>query len=277
MSTPPLPTNGHSAQQRHSKTAPSSGVWPAALLPRTVARIQNRLAMHVPVRRVAMTNKRPIVSFTFDDVPQSAATLGAQILREHDASGTFYVAGRLAGQNEGPWLHATVDELLALHRAGHELACHTFSHKRLYDLGSTEFGAEENRNADFFRALDSGITLRNFAYPWGIADFRRKPELARRFKTCRGVLPGINHGTIDPHFLHSMPLEEAHTNLAAVDHALDQARDLNGWLVFYGHEVSTAGGEFSCSPQMLRHALAGAQQRGMQIANIADASQLAGI
>lgn len=257
--------------------APSSGVWPGGFVPRMVARIQNRLAMHVPVRRVAMTNARPLVSFTFDDVPQSAATLGAAILREHDAYGTFYVAARLAGENEGPWLHATAEELLALHRAGHELACHTFSHKRLYDLGSADFRAEEDRNAEFFRALDPGIVLQNFAYPWGIADYRRKPELARRFKTSRGVLPGINHGTIDPHFLHAMPLEEAHTNVAAIDRALDEARDLNGWLVFYGHEVSTAGGQFSCSPDMLRHALAGAQRRGMQIANVAEATRLTGI
>lgn len=256
---------------------PSSGVWPVGFVPRTAARIQNRLAMHVPIRRVAMTNTRPIVSFTFDDVPQSAATLGAEILRDHDAHGTFYVAGRLAGENEGPWLHASVQELLALHRAGHELACHTFSHKHLYELGGSEFRAEEDRNAEFFRALDSGIVLRNFAYPWGVADFWRKRELARRFTTCRSVLPGINRGMIDPHFLHSMPLEEAHTNVAAVDHALDEAHDGNGWLIFYAHEVGTGGGTFCCSPALLRYALAGAQRRGMQIANIAEATRLAGI
>jgi peptidoglycan/xylan/chitin deacetylase (PgdA/CDA1 family) len=38
-----------------------------------------------------------MVSFTFDDIPKSAATIGAAILEEYDARGTFYVSGGLVG------------------------------------------------------------------------------------------------------------------------------------------------------------------------------------
>jgi peptidoglycan/xylan/chitin deacetylase (PgdA/CDA1 family) len=36
-----------------------------------------------------------MVSFTFDDVPKSAATVGATILEEYGGRATFYVAGSL--------------------------------------------------------------------------------------------------------------------------------------------------------------------------------------
>ncbi|WP_211912092.1 polysaccharide deacetylase family protein [Tardiphaga alba] len=233
--------------------------------------------MHVAVARKQMRNPGPLVSFTFDDVPVSAATLGAEILGEYGCHGTFYVAGSLAGTDEPLWSHATREQLLTLHRAGHELACHTYTHKRMYELGPAELAAEGDRNEAFFRALDPSITLRNFAYPWGLGDYGHKRALAGRFQTCRSVQPGINHGRIDPHFLHSTPLEDAHIDAAGVDCALDDVCALNGWLIFYAHEVATRSGEFICSPALLRHALAGAAARKIQVASVAEAVRLTGI
>jgi peptidoglycan/xylan/chitin deacetylase (PgdA/CDA1 family) len=42
-----------------------------------------------------------MVSFTFDDVPKSAATVGATILEEYGGRATFYVAGSLVSQWSG--------------------------------------------------------------------------------------------------------------------------------------------------------------------------------
>ena len=39
----------------------------------------------------------PMVSFTFDDLPKSAVTTGAEMLEAHGARGTFYVSGGLVG------------------------------------------------------------------------------------------------------------------------------------------------------------------------------------
>jgi peptidoglycan/xylan/chitin deacetylase (PgdA/CDA1 family) len=233
--------------------------------------------MHVPVRLARLKSERPIVSFTFDDVPKSAATLGAELLQEYDGHGTFYVAGGLVGSDSEQWAHATAPDLIALHRAGHELACHTFRHKRLYELDGAELVAEANRNEAFFKTLDPSIHLQNFAYPWGLGDFRRKRALSRRFDTCRSVQPGINQGIVDPQFLLSMPLEESHTDATHVDRALDEACKRGGWLIFYSHQVAAVSSEFTCSPALFRHALAGARRRDMQIASVAEAVCLAGI
>src|SRR5437870_5577238 len=69
-----------------------------------------------------------VASFTFDDFPKSALTVGGAILEKYEARATYYTAMQLAGtQNHlGPMFE--VDDIAAAHRAGHEIACHTFSH-----------------------------------------------------------------------------------------------------------------------------------------------------
>jgi peptidoglycan/xylan/chitin deacetylase (PgdA/CDA1 family) len=254
-----------------------AGVWPEAFGSRFAARVSNRLAIHVPLSYARLNNSRPIVSFTFDDVPHSAATVGAEILGEHGGHGTFYVAGGLVGTDGPLWRHATASELTALHHGGHELGCHTFSHQKLYQLGGARLIAEADRNEAFFKTLDPSIDLQNFAYPWGVGDFRRKWALSRRYRSSRSVRPGINKGRVDPQFLLSMALEATHIDAAGVDRVLDEACRVNGWLIFYGHEVATRSGAFVCSPALFSHAVAGARRRDMQIASVAEAIALAGI
>src|SRR5579863_7673978 len=98
------------------------------------ARVSNRLARHLFVAPLQLSGTSAMVSFTFDDIPKSAATVGAPILEEYDGRGTFYVAGSLVDQWSGHWTGASADEIVALHHGGHEVACHTFSHARASDL-----------------------------------------------------------------------------------------------------------------------------------------------
>ena len=44
------------------------------------ARVSNRLALHLCATPFRLHNSRPMVSFTFDDTPNSAATVGAPML-----------------------------------------------------------------------------------------------------------------------------------------------------------------------------------------------------
>jgi hypothetical protein len=49
-----------------------------------VARVSNRLARHFCVAPLELSDTGPIVSFTLDDVPKSAATVVAPILAEYN-------------------------------------------------------------------------------------------------------------------------------------------------------------------------------------------------
>jgi peptidoglycan/xylan/chitin deacetylase (PgdA/CDA1 family) len=240
------------------------------------ARVSNRLARHLGTAPFQLPGTSPMVSFTFDDIPKSAATIGASILEEYNARGTFYVSGGLVDQWSGHWIGAGADDIVALHRRGHELACHTFSHRPATDLDAAALTAEMEANRRYFLALEPSIRIENFAYPYGLGSVSRKRQLSKAFRTSRGILPGVNSGTVDLHFLRATPLIERDIDCEGIDRAFDEAVAKNGWLIFYSHDVDTVPSPYGCSPSMLRHALDAAARRNIPVLSVTEALRRAG-
>ncbi|MBA3706807.1 MAG: polysaccharide deacetylase family protein, partial [Bacteroidetes bacterium] len=69
----------------------------------------------------------PIVSFTFDDVENSAFTNGASILKKYGYHGTYYISLGLSYKNESRNGIFDSDLLEGIVNDGGELACHTYS------------------------------------------------------------------------------------------------------------------------------------------------------
>jgi peptidoglycan/xylan/chitin deacetylase (PgdA/CDA1 family) len=240
------------------------------------ARVGNRLARHFGGTPFRLQNNAPMVSFTFDDTPKSAATVGGEILDAYDARATFYVSGSLVDQWSGHWDGISADEIVALHRKGHEIACHTFSHARTPDLDAAALAAEIENNRRYLLALDPSIQIKNFAYPYGLGSVSHKGRLRKVFRSSRGIIPGINSGTVDLQFLRATPLIDKHIDREGIDRAFDEAIAKNGWLIFYSHDVAISPSPYGCSPSLLRHALEAASQRQIRILSVADALQSAG-
>jgi peptidoglycan/xylan/chitin deacetylase (PgdA/CDA1 family) len=240
------------------------------------ARISNRLSRHLGTAPVRLRNDSPMVSFTFDDVPKSAATTGAAMLDGYQARGTFYVAGGLVNKWSGHWTGLSDDDIVGLHRSGHELACHTFSHTPTPDLDAAALAAEIERNRNYLVRLDASIRLENFAYPYGLGSVLRKRQLGKVFHSSRGILPGINSGIVDLQYLRATPLIDLHIDRAAIDRAFDEAIASNGWLIFYSHDVTADPSPYGCTPALLRHALDEALRRNIPILSVANALRKAG-
>jgi peptidoglycan/xylan/chitin deacetylase (PgdA/CDA1 family) len=240
------------------------------------ARVSNRLARHLCTAPFQLSSTGPMVSFTFDDVPKSAATVGASILEAYNARGTFYISGGLVDQWSRHWAGVSADEIVGLHRKGHEVACHTFSHSCAIDLDAEAMTAEMEKNRRYLFTLDPSIRLENFAYPYGLGSLPRKRQLGKVFRSSRGILPGVNSGTVDLHYLRATPLVEQHIDADGIDRAFDEAVDKNGWLIFYSHDVETTPSPFGCSPSLLRHALEAASRRKIPVLSVADALRRAG-
>ena len=234
------------------------------------------MAMHLRVEPYRLRNATPMVSFTFDDVPKSAATVGAAVLEAHDVRGTFYVIGSQVGTSSPLWDMVDGDHVVALHRRGHEIACHTFSHKRACDLDAEALKAEIERNQRYLQSLDSSIRIENFAYPFGYGSFVRKRQLQTLFKSCRSIVPGVNSGAIDLQFLRAMPLIDRRIDHEGIERAFDQAQTDNGWLIFYTHDVADEPSPYGCSPALLNAALQAASRRKIPVLNMAEALQCAG-
>jgi peptidoglycan/xylan/chitin deacetylase (PgdA/CDA1 family) len=95
-----------------------------------------RVAYKSVAKTIRMRNQRPVVSFTFDDFPRSAALNGARILERHGARGTFYVAGSYCGKVVDGVVQYCAEDLSALSHGGHEIGCHTFNHRRVSSLAA---------------------------------------------------------------------------------------------------------------------------------------------
>jgi peptidoglycan/xylan/chitin deacetylase (PgdA/CDA1 family) len=240
------------------------------------ARVGNKLARHLRVSPATLNNSRPMVSFTFDDAPISAATRGAAMLEEYNARATFYLAGGLVDAWSGNWTGLSADHIVGLHRRGHEIACHTFSHARATDLTEAAMAAELEKNRLYLQGLDSSISIENFAYPYGTGSVLRKRQLGKAFHSSRGILPGVNSGTVDLQYLRAVPLIEHQIDRDGIDRVFDEALASNGWLIFYGHDVEATPSPYGCSPELLRHALEAAARRKIPALSVADALRFAG-
>jgi peptidoglycan/xylan/chitin deacetylase (PgdA/CDA1 family) len=242
-----------------------------ALWSEAVVRVNHRLAMHVPVGRVRLRNAAPMVSFTFDDLSKSAVITGAEMLEAHGARGTFYVSGGLVGVDTANWTSGDDDDVLSLHRRGHEIGCHTFSHRRTSDLDVNSLAGDIACNRRYFDLLDPSMQIETFAYPFGYGSFAHKYLLKSRFATCRSIVEGVNCGNVDPQFLRAMPLIDCQMDRDAIERIFDEAQIHNGWLIFYSHDVATRPSLYGCSPRLLEHALETAAKRNIPALTMAEA------
>jgi peptidoglycan/xylan/chitin deacetylase (PgdA/CDA1 family) len=246
-----------------------------AMLSEARVRVGHRLAMHLHVDRFRLRNATPMVSFTFDDLPKSAVTTGADLLEAHGARGTFYISGSLVGVETPDWAAGDAADVLSLYRRGHEIGCHTFSHQRACDLDELSLADEIARNRDYFRSLDPAIEIETFAYPFGYGSFARKQLLKDAFRSCRSIVPGVNSGSVDMQFLRAMPLIDRQMDRDGIERAFDAVQGNNGWLIFYGHDVAERPSPYGCSPALVNHALEAAARRKIPALTMAEALRCA--
>jgi peptidoglycan/xylan/chitin deacetylase (PgdA/CDA1 family) len=236
-----------------------------------LAGISRKTARHHRSKPFTMRNSAPLVSFTFDDVPDSAYLNGAAVLEERGIRGTFYVAAGTCGGTDTHWRVIARDQVTALHARGHEIGCHTFSHVAVDRLDAAGMAEECRRNAAALRELCDGVQITNFCYPFGRLSWARKLQLQKRFDTCRGIYEGINTGTIDLGVLRVIELYDRTLTPEKLRDVLRETRERNGWLVFYTHDVATAPSWIGCSPALLRSTVAAVQAEGLACLPIRDA------
>lgn len=191
-----------------------------------------------------------IASFTFDDFPKSA-TNGARVLENYKARGTFYVAFGLADTENHLGRMYNLDDVRALHEAGHEIGCHTYSHVDCRQAGVEVVLAEVSKNDMAHRAVIGDAKMTNFAFPFGASSFASRRALRDRFVCCRGVQAGINSGPGDLTYLRSVHLYHHLFDEQQVRRFIDRSKSLGAWIIFYTHDVSTNPSAFGCTPQEL--------------------------
>jgi peptidoglycan/xylan/chitin deacetylase (PgdA/CDA1 family) len=235
-------------------------------------RVALQAAHLVPMQRVASKLTAPLASISFDDIPHSAARIGAPILERAGVRGTYYVCGAHVGQSFEDRQQHEIKDLVALHEAGHELACHTFAHPDTRTIDHATRLADIKANADFMRTNVGDVALTSFAYPYGAVSLDNKGFYAKQFSSCRGVYGGVNTGTMDFSDLLAVGIESRKHDMGRVRALIDKAVAQNGWLIFYTHDVGVTPSGFGCTPKDLEDVIIALSDAKIETVPVRDAA-----
>ncbi|PDT49708.1 polysaccharide deacetylase [Sinorhizobium fredii] len=228
-----------------------------------IDRLANRAIWRLARARRTLETELPLVSFTFDDVPDSALHEGAAILERYDVRGTFYIAGGLAGRVEKDRTLITPEGCAELLGRGHEIGCHTFAHQRV--RSARRLAADLDRNAEYLTSVGVAPPARNFAFPYNAAWPLARPELRRRYRSCRAGGETINRGSVDPLMLKAVEIRQPEQHAQTLTRWIDEVVGEPGWLIFFTHDIAPRPTAYGCTPETFDNLVRYAVEKGCRV------------
>jgi len=238
------------------------------MIEQIIHKIRKTKAFYFGKKQIAIPKAKKLVSFTFDDFPRSAYMNGSKILESHGLRGTFYTSMGLIEDNPGENGFFSLDDLLAIHKNGHEIGCHTYDHINCYYLTKEAIYENCKKNQRLINNL-IGVTTKSFSYPYGDFNLPAKRVVSSLYTSSRTVKPGINISKIDLNALKSVPIYEARSknNIFKWIEKLDET---GGWLIFYTHDIKKNPSKFGCTIEIFQEVVAECIHREFTILSIKD-------
>jgi peptidoglycan/xylan/chitin deacetylase (PgdA/CDA1 family) len=233
-------------------------------------KVRRRYAKLVHRRPARVNLTKPMVTFAFDDAPATAAQVGAEILEARGLKGTYFVAAGLQGQDSPFGLYASEDDAKRLLEAGHEIACHTYSHLDCGKATGPKVLADVEQNLSALEAL--GVQPKTFAYPYGDVSPAAKKAIGGRF----GMLRALHHGVVeDGSDLNQAPaigIEGPEGELTALNWLREASRK-RAWVILFTHDVSKTPSRFGCTPGALERLCDAALSMGFEVVTAAEGAE----
>lgn len=219
-------------------------------------------------RPMQLRDTAPIVTFTFDDFPRTAYTVGGAILKSYGARGTFYSALGLMNTTNDSGQLFRMDHLHSLIADQHELATHTFNHVSSRCTSPNIFIQEVIEGRAAMQRVRGLAVSDNFAYPFGAVTACSKRVVGKSMLSCRGIYRGVNGPVVDLNLLRANPLYGDTDELGFVRRLIHKTQQRCGWLIFYTHDVRNAHSPYGCTPALLDAAVRLARDSSMQILTV---------
>jgi peptidoglycan/xylan/chitin deacetylase (PgdA/CDA1 family) len=238
-------------------------------------KLRRRLAKLAARRAAPRAPGRPMVSFCFDDAPESAALRGAEILEARGLTGTWFISMGLTGQDGPMGVNADAGQIGRLLEAGHEIGCHTFSHLNCGMAPAGIVAGDVERNLKALQAQGAPQPL-TFAYPYGEVSAPAKVALGERFALARA----LHHGLIgEGSDLNQAPAVgiEGPAGEEVARRWLHRAIAEKAWLILYSHDVRAAPSPFGCTPAALARLADDALAGGAEVVTVAEGCRRIGV
>ena len=234
-------------------------------------KLRRRLVRLVHRRPLKSAPTRPMISFTFDDAPLTSAVAGAALLETRGLAGTYYVSAGLAGTEAPMGVCAEAVDYRRLAKAGHEIACHTFSHLDCGQASGAAARADVTRNIQALTAWGIEDVV-SFAYPYGDVASGPKQALAARYSTLRALHHGLIEKGCDLNQAPAVGIEGPDGE-AVARHWMAQAKAKNAWLILYTHDVRPDPSPWGCTPEVLARLIDQAKDGGFDVVTVREASR----
>ena len=215
-----------------------------------------------------------MISFSFDDAPRTAAEAGAVTLEAWGRRGTFYVSAGLAGAEAPMGICAQGPDYRRLADAGHEIACHTFSHLDCGKASGVEALADVERSQAAMAAWGVGAP-QTFAYPYGDVAVGPKRALASRFRLLRALHHGLVEAGTDLNQAPAVGIEGPGGE-AVAGRWMEAARSRNAWLILFTHDVRDNPSPWGCTPQAFARLVERAVAEDFEVVTVAEGARRLG-
>lgn len=236
-----------------------------------IDKMRRRGGRYLGVRPAPIRPERGVFSLSFDDIPETAWTEAGPILAEHGVKATYYVCGGLESGRNLDLPQFTTDHLQALHAAGHEVGCHTYSHLSALRASPADYDADLERNAAWVAERLDGHRMTTFAWPYGDVAYGVKAVVADRFDLGRGVRDGVNVGSADRAVMQAIGLESRRLPGYDLEALMAETIEQRGWLIAYGHDVMDGPTPYGCTPDDLDRVIRLAKAAGLEVLPVAKA------
>ncbi len=218
-------------------------------------------------RTVPLGNIGPIVSFSFDDFPRTAYSVGGAILEQFGVRGTYYVAPGLMNTSGELGEQCHVEDLHCLLEKGHELGSQTFYHSSSRSSSLAAFRADVEKGREALKEM-TGVDPANFAYPYGHTTLQSKRELGPTLASSRSNFAGCNGPDLDLNLLKSNRLYGDVDQSKSVEASIRENVARKSWLIFYTHDVRPSPSIYGCTPALFESAVSLAARSGSRILTI---------
>jgi peptidoglycan/xylan/chitin deacetylase (PgdA/CDA1 family) len=234
-----------------------------------VGDVRRRILCSLHRRLVPLGTRGPIVTFSFDDFPRTALTVGASILESFGARATYYVTMSLMNTRNDLGELFRREDLSSVLDRGHELASHTFSHLSARRVKYEAFRDDVKNGERAIREAMGVPGSGNFAYPYGDVTLGVKKKLGPQLMSSRGTCGGLNVPDVDLNLLRANSLYGDIECADAARRLIQENEEQEGWLIFYSHDVATKPSRFGCTPRLLDAICSFAGGRGARFMTVA--------
>ncbi|WP_312525596.1 polysaccharide deacetylase family protein [Paracoccus sp. (in: a-proteobacteria)] len=228
-------------------------------------RLRRRWSRFCRAERLGLLPEGFHLSISFDDVPDSAATIGKEVLDHFGCRASWYVATGLLGAVGPSGQVLDGPRLRELDQEGHEIALHGHRHANMAMMPWPDVKADLARNRDILAQIMGQPASPHLAYPYGEARCGLKARLRGEVLSARGIAPQINLPTSDRMQLCAFDLRLETGRIERAIAAMQRAALTGGWVILFSHDVRPDPSAYGITPDVLHDLLSVARELGAVI------------